>query len=225
MRWLEKSDHVKADLSLTRRLADRAAATGITISPSLSASLLAYFELLHRWNRTINLTSLSEEDDEALDRLLLEPVAAARLLPPGAFRLLDIGSGGGSPAIPLKLASPGAVLTMVESRVRKAAFLREAVRLLELSETTVETARLEELVEQPGWKGTFDVISARGVRIGPEQIREIRQLIGVDGRVMVFVSSEQPALEAALGPLTLENVERLLPDRPSFLAILRPRAD
>ena len=59
-----------------------------------------------RWNRKINLTALTDPD-EAIDRLLLEPLVAARYLPvPGEPSLMDIGSGGGSPAIPLKLATP-----------------------------------------------------------------------------------------------------------------------
>ena len=93
----------------------------------------AYFELLRKWNRKVSLTALPVEDagDEAIDRLLIEPVLATKYLPKSDATALDIGSGGGSPAIPMKLAAPGISLRMVESKTRKAAFLREVVRTLE----------------------------------------------------------------------------------------------
>ncbi len=62
---------------------------------------------------------------------------------------MDVGSGGGSPAIPLKLAVPRLRLTMVEAKARKSAFLREAVRHLGLEQRSVETARYEELLARP----------------------------------------------------------------------------
>ena len=123
-----------------------------------------YYELLARWNRKINLTAL-DNPDEAIDRLLLEPILAARYLPPSVLRLMDVGSGGGSPAIPLKLASPSAALTMVEVKARKSAFLREAIRTLELDKTTVETSRYEELLARPELHESVSVLSLRAVRV------------------------------------------------------------
>ena len=81
------------------RLVRRAAKNNLFISDPLAESLSAYYELLARWNRKINLTSIENLDD-AIDRLLLEPLAASRALPASATLLLDVGSGGCSPAIP-----------------------------------------------------------------------------------------------------------------------------
>src|SRR4029450_11587640 len=108
---------------------------GPPLTDELSAALAAYYELLARWNRKINLTAL-DNPDEAIDRLLLEPVVATKQLARPDVRIMDVGSGGGSPAIPMKLAAPGAALTMVEVKARKSAFLREAVRSLGLRERT-----------------------------------------------------------------------------------------
>ena len=116
----------------------------LSIPTELADALLAYLELLALWNSKINLTAL-DDPDAAIDRLILEPLLAARHVPEGAS-VIDIGSGGGSPAIPLKLAAPRIKLWMVESKTRKSAFLREAIRQLDLRECFVETRRYEELL-------------------------------------------------------------------------------
>ena len=107
----------------------------------------AYFELLTRWNRTINLTALPLEKptDETIDRLFTEALAAVRHLPNSAKQWFDFGSGGGSPAVPMQAVASQIHLTMVESKERKAAFLREVVRNLELS-ATVANMRFEDVV-------------------------------------------------------------------------------
>ncbi len=96
-----------------------------------------------------HLAPVEDAGDEAIDRLLIEPVLATKYLPAPDATVLDIGSGGGSPAIPMKLAAPGISLRMVESKTRKAAFLREVVRTLELDRTAVEAVRFEELLVAP----------------------------------------------------------------------------
>ncbi len=90
------------------RLARRARRVGVSVSPELGAKLEIYYRLLATWNTKINLTGLDLADPspETLDRLLIEPLVAARHVPPAAARMIDIGSGGGSPAIPLALAAP-----------------------------------------------------------------------------------------------------------------------
>ena len=146
------------------RLVRRAAKNNLFISDPLAERLSAYYELLARWNRKINLTSI-ENLDEAIDRLLLEPLAASRSLPASATLLMDVGSGGGSPAIPFKLVVPRLKLTMVEAKARKSAFLREAIRHLELTDTVVENARYEELLARPELHEAQHVVSLRAVRI------------------------------------------------------------
>ena len=89
---------------LRTRLQKRAIRAGVFLSADVAEKLAAYYELLARWNLKINLTAISDID-EAIDRLLLEPVIAVRHLPTSG-KLLDVGSGGGSPAIPLHLAAP-----------------------------------------------------------------------------------------------------------------------
>ena len=170
---------------LTERLSRRAALSGLDVPKDLVVGLAAYYRLLERWNEKINLTSLVDPD-EAVDRLLLEPVAAARRLPAGA-RLIDLGSGGGSPAIPLALATGAAKLVMVESRERKASFLREAVRQLDISAVaSVETARFEALAELEGFGSAFDVVSVRAVRLDRQTLVAASRFTPSGGTVALF---------------------------------------
>ena len=117
------------------RLARRARRAGLTIRPELGAQLEVYYRLLATWNEKINLTglNLSEFGPESLDRLLIEPLVAASHVRPAVRSVLDIGSGGGSPALPLALALPDVTLLMVEAKTRKSVFLREALRALGLA--------------------------------------------------------------------------------------------
>src|SRR6266851_795023 len=107
---------------VVKRLGARAANAGVTLTGHELSQLEAYYELLDRWNAKINLTAfpLDPPTDEALDRLLIEPLIAARYVEDSPIAWFDLGSGAGSPAIPLKILRPRARLTMVESRGKKA---------------------------------------------------------------------------------------------------------
>ena len=103
--------------------------------------------------------------------------------------LLDIGSGGGSPAIPLKITAPGASLRMVESKTRKAAFLREVVRSLSLDSTLVEAVRFEELLARPALHDAFDVVTMRAVRIDRKVLAQVQSFVRPGGALFLFGST------------------------------------
>src|SRR4051812_38659646 len=173
-------------------LSDRAALVGLEIPDALAAHLLTYYDLLVRWNRKINLTSLSDPA-AAVDRLLLEPVLAARRLPRSP-ELMDLGSGGGSPAIPLALALDAPRLVMVESRTRKAAFLREAARTVSLN-AVVEIARFEDLARRADYRQSMDLVSVRAVRMDDVMLSSARQFTRTGGVIALFTSEELPGGE------------------------------
>jgi 16S rRNA (guanine527-N7)-methyltransferase len=205
------------------RLVRRAGKAGLFPADDLVDALAAYYELLSRWNRKINLTALSDPD-EAIDRLLLEPLAAARHLPADAGRLMDIGSGGGSPAIPLKLAAPKVSLTMVEVKTRKSAFLREAIRHLSLADTVVENARYEELLARPELHERYDVLTVRAVRVQPKTLLSLQAFVRPHGMLMLFRGAEGTREPESLVPmLTYEATLPLLEATQSRLTLLSKR--
>ena len=181
------------------RLTRRAGRAGLFLNDALVEQLDAYFSLLSRWNAKINLTSLADPD-EAIDRLLLEPLLAARHLPASADRLMDIGSGGGSPAIPLLLAVPRLELRMVESKARKSAFLREVVRQLELKNASVETARAEELLTRADLHEAFDILSIRAVRVESRVLHTLQAFLRAGGHMLMFRGASGPTSPATIVP-------------------------
>ena len=200
------------------RIARRANRAGLEMAPPLREALAAYVDLLMRWNRRINLTALTD-DDRGIDRLIIEPLVAAQHLPrPGAV-VTDVGSGGGSPAVPMKLAVPSLRLRMVESRTRKGAFLRETVRRLGLEDTTVEVCRYEDLAARGDLAGESDVVSVRGVRTGDRLLRHIQPLVKTGGVAFLFRSA-RGHLDAVPPPWRVDAAHPLL-DPDSRLVVLR----
>ncbi len=174
---------------LHERLVRRARTARLAIKPEVLTGLENYYQLLAKWNAKVNLTAFQLPpggDDQAVDRLLLEPVAAATYFPATATSLLDAGSGGGSPAIPMKLAAPHLSLRMVEAKTRKAVFLREAVRELHLTETSVETTRFEELLARPELHESTDLVSVRAVRIEPKVLNTLQAFLRPSGSLFLF---------------------------------------
>jgi 16S rRNA (guanine527-N7)-methyltransferase len=205
------------------RLIRRAGKSNIFVSDALAERLAAYYELLVRWNRKINLTSL-DNLDEAIDRLLLEPLVAARFIPASATLLLDIGSGGGSPAIPFKLGVPRLAVTMVEAKARKSAFLREAIRQLAIEGAQVETARYEELLVRPELHEAYHVVSLRAVRIEARVLTSLQAFLAPGGSILLFRGPGGPQIPAALvPPLEWTATHSLVESLQSRLTILTKR--
>jgi 16S rRNA (guanine527-N7)-methyltransferase len=194
----------------------------LTLSDDVVDRLGAYYELLERWNRKINLTAL-DNPDEVVDRLLLEPLIAARHLPAAdPLSLIDVGSGGGSPAIPLTIvAGDRGRLTMVEVKTRKSAFLREAIRQLGLH-AQVENARFEELLTRPELHERFDALSIRAVRIDPKALMTLQAFVRPGGVFLMFRGPSGPDNPSNLiPPLAWQSTIPLVDTLRSRLTILR----
>ena len=205
------------------RLQRRATRAGLGVEPALLAQLEIYYRLLATWNQKINLTSLnlSDASDEAFDRLLVEPLVAARHAPPALHRMMDVGSGGGSPAVPFALAVPGLSMLMVESKTRKSVFLREAVRALDLKGAEVATARFEELLARPDLHEAHDLVTIRAVRVESRVLLGLQAFLRPGGQLFLFrgPASTDPA-DAAPPPLRWQATFPLIESLRSRLVIL-----
>lgn len=129
----------------------------VVVSDEQIAKLEAHYELLLKWNRTINLTRVTEMASAARKHYA-ESIFLGKYLPAGRFA--DIGSGAGFPGIPVAIVRPELSIVLVESDQRKAVFLRESSA--SLSNVSVLTSRAEVLTER------FDGLISRAVR--PEEV-------------------------------------------------------
>lgn len=202
-----------------RRVERRLGKAGGRVVAGQVDQLVEYLLLLDRWNARMNLTAL-DDPDSAVDRLIVEPVLAAAAIDADARSLVDVGSGGGSPAIPLKISRPDLALTMVEVKTRKSVFLREVVRHLGLTGCLVETARFEQVLTKPSLYGAVDVVSVRAVRAEVEQLRLFSEVLGPGGQQLWFLSGSQstPLVPA---PLAVEKEIPLVESLRSRLLVIR----
>ena len=148
----------------------RCAALNIALDHTQVRQLHAYVELLLHMQGRVNLTGV-RDSAQAERLLLLESIATVLAVPAlrtGAngsrtLRLLDIGTGGGIPGIPLALAYPHLSVTLLEATRRKVEFLEHAVHTLGIENATPLWGRAEELAHAPEHREQFDVVTVRGV--------------------------------------------------------------
>jgi 16S rRNA (guanine527-N7)-methyltransferase len=130
---------------------------GLAAAPELTAKIAAYVELLIKWNRKIALTSVADPE-EIVKFHFGESLFAASRYNLEKSRLADVGTGGGFPGLPLALAVPTLSVTLIESNLKKCAFLAEILRELRIRNATIFSGRMESFspsVEK------FDFITAR----------------------------------------------------------------
>lgn len=147
---------------------------GLALPEGARGKLIAYLELLAKWNKTYNLTAI-REPLQGVSHHLLDSLAVLRELPAGP--LADIGSGGGLPGIPLAIAEPGRAVTLNDSSRKKGAFLRQAIIELGLANAAVHVGRVEQ------WRpaGAFAVVITRGFSALTAFVASCRHLVGPSG--------------------------------------------
>ena len=179
------------DAELAGELADGLSA--LQLPQELATPLLAYLELLARWNKTYNLTSV-REPREMLRRHLLDSLAMQRFVDAGP--LADLGSGPGLPGIPLAIADPELQVTLVDSNGKMARFQREAVRALGLRNVRTVQARAEDVAEP----GAYRLLTARALDRLAGILAVGGHLLAPGGRLLALKGQRPDAEIAELPP-------------------------
>lgn len=162
------------------------------LAPDAGSRFGKYLELLLKWNAGLNLTAIREPVLIA-QRHFIESIFAAQHLLTEIATLLDFGSGGGFPGIPIAICRPDVRVTLAESQGKKAAFLREAVRTLELKNAEVYGGRVEALDRQ------FEAVTLRAVDKMLDACRVALGKLAPGGHFLPFTTlNGVPALTEAL---------------------------
>jgi 16S rRNA (guanine527-N7)-methyltransferase len=188
-------------------LAAGLAELGLDLPDAVQHKLLAFRDLLLKWNRTYNLTAL-RDPEQVVSHHLLDSLA---ILPHvGGGALLDVGSGGGLPGIPLAIARPELAVTLVDTVQKKTTFLQQAAIELGLKNVAVHHARVEEM------RGQYAQISSRAFADLARLVGLTRHLLEPGGRWLamkgVRPDDEIAALPAgvavaAVVPLTVPGLD------------------
>jgi 16S rRNA (guanine527-N7)-methyltransferase len=199
------------------RLTELLAAAGLEpLDPVAAQRLEAYSTLLHRWNARVNLTAIRDQE-EILSRHFVESIACARALPAGIGTLLDFGSGAGFPGIPVALLRPGIAVTLCESQGKKAAFLHEAVRVVEVS-AEVYRGRAEDLARY------FDCVTLRAVDRMADAVKVAGRLVAPHGWLALMTTGSMfESLKVSAGSEFSWSWEVALPGSVDRILVLGER--
>ena len=196
---------------------------GIESTSTCANDMRAYLALLEKWNSAINLTATTEWT--GLEPLFREAVLASQFYPTGRRSHLDIGSGGGFPALPLRILRPQIRLEMVESRLKRCVFLETAVKSLGISNAFVHNARLNLFLEKTGHETLWDCVSWKALRLGANDLKILRNRSHADTQFWMFhgktLAVDIP--EEFEKFFQLKQREILGTDREWYLSIYLPR--
>lgn len=176
--------------------------------------LSRFADLLIKWNESYNLTSITSPKD-VLDLHLVDSLALAKCsgdLLNGSKTVLDVGSGGGLPAIPLAIVRPELEITMVDAVQKKTIFQRQAISVLRLKNIKAEHTRVEQIKDR-----TFDVITSRAFASLSDMIHLTEHLLAPGGVWLAmkgkFPQEEVDALPQNVSISTVFTVENMKVER------------
>ncbi|EHX0067781.1 16S rRNA (guanine(527)-N(7))-methyltransferase RsmG [Salmonella enterica] len=184
---------------LSRLLAD----AGISLTDHQKTLLVAYVDMLHKWNKAYNLTSV-RDPNEMLVRHILDSIVVAPYLQ--GQRFIDVGTGPGLPGIPLAIVLPDAHFTLLDSLGKRVRFLRQVQHELKLENITPVQRRVEAYPSEP----PFDGVISRAFASLNDMVSWCHHLPGEKGRFYAL-KGQLPGDEIASLPddFSVESVEKL----------------
>lgn len=176
----------------------------ISLTDHQKNQLVAYVDMLHKWNKAYNLTSV-RDPDEMLVRHILDSIVVAPYLQ--GLRFIDVGTGPGLPGIPLAIVLPGAHFTLLDSLGKRIRFLRQVQHELKLENITPVQSRVEAYPSEP----PFDGIISRAFASLNDMVNWCHHLPGEEGRFYALKGQLPEDEIASLSDgFSVESVEKLL---------------
>ena len=164
---------------------------------------------LIKWNRTINLTAITDPVEVAVKHFL-DSIVPADQIPTGAS-LLDIGSGGGFPGIPLKILIPSLSVTLIDSSRKKVSFLKHVIRSIKLKDIEAYHIRADDLAKNSAFVNAFDIIVSRALSAMDTLVETALPLLAKKGMII--------ALKGIAPEAEIESMRSLIIKRLRFSEI------
>jgi len=198
---------------------------GLSLELDQLGAFLKYLHELQAWNKKINLTSITAGKDIIIKHFL-DSLTPASLLS-GVESLLDIGSGGGFPGLPLKIALPTLKVTMLDTVEKKVHFIRHMIRTLDLKDAKAISGRVEapDLIESHSC--AFDCVISRAftelgafVALGKPYVRQGGMLLAIKGPAVEEELREMGPVEGFSAPI-VHRIEVPFSGRTTNLIIMK----
>lgn len=179
-----------------QKLVEGASRLGIKLDAGQINQLEIYYHELIEWNKKLNLTAITDYKEAQIKHFLdsltvILALTKEELAQPG-FSIIDIGTGAGFPGIPLKVFLNQSKLVLLDSKVKKAAFLRHIVERLELSQVEIVVGRAEEIAHLPSFRQQFALSVSRAVASLPTLVELALPFCRIGGK---FVAQKKGEIE------------------------------
>lgn len=159
---------------------------GVTLDDVCVKRFSSYLDLLRLWGRKINLTARLEQEEVIVYHFLDSLAGAAFLSGSGTARVVDLGSGAGFPALPLKIALPGLRVLLIEGIRKKVAFCQEVIRATGMTDAIALWGRGEVLGLQPGHHRSYDWAVSRALGQSADVARLALPFLAPGGRILLY---------------------------------------
>jgi 16S rRNA (guanine527-N7)-methyltransferase len=197
---------------------------GYTLSPHQLDQVSAYLDRLLRWNARMNLTAVRDPDQVITRHFGESFFAAVQIVGREAGKsAIDIGSGAGFPGLPMKIFAPLLHMRLVEAQHRKAIFLREVIRDLNLQDCEVLTQRAEVLAQQE--PASAHLVTLRAVERFSDALPTAAQLTSDKGRLALLIGREQAHTAATTLPAFEWQPEIQVPRSASRIILIGRRKE
>ncbi|MDR0918653.1 MAG: 16S rRNA (guanine(527)-N(7))-methyltransferase RsmG [Oscillospiraceae bacterium] len=168
--------------------------SGIEIDNLKIEKLRAYSEFLKDYNKKVNLTRITEDNDIIIKHFIDSVIVLNYIDIPQGAKLVDVGTGAGFPGVPLKIFRPDIEITLVDSLNKRIVFLEQLLKLLEIEGDCVHS-RGEDLSKNSEYSGQFDIATARAVAKIPDLKKYTMGFLKTGGRLLAYKDLKEEITE------------------------------